>query len=337
MSSRPTPDATHATETFTARDAVELALVERSGFVESRHLGSAVVLDPDGVPVRTLGDVTTPVFARSSLKPVQAATCLALGADLHDEAAGLATASHAGTPAHVAVVARMLAEGDLTPSDLRCPQAWPGDSAARQEWAAAGHGPDRLHMNCSGKHAAMLRACRAQGWSTHDYTDPGHPLQREIAATLERAGGEPIAATGVDGCGAPLFAVSLTALARATAWATAPDAADPAQAAAARVVEAVHRFPWTIDGEGRENTLVIQHLGALAKGGAEGVLVVAAPGGCVALKVLDGAARPATLVALTLLTQAGALDADAVAAFLPRLPLDVRGGDEVVGRIRAVV
>ena len=36
------------TGTFSVTDSVELAVVERSGFIESRHAGSAVVLSPDG-------------------------------------------------------------------------------------------------------------------------------------------------------------------------------------------------------------------------------------------------------------------------------------------------
>mgnify|MGYP004119281139 CR=1 FL=1 len=35
-------------ETFAASSAVPLAVVERSGFIESRHVGSAIVLSPDG-------------------------------------------------------------------------------------------------------------------------------------------------------------------------------------------------------------------------------------------------------------------------------------------------
>ena len=37
--------------TFTVESAVELAVVERSGFIESRHIGAAVVLAGDGTVV----------------------------------------------------------------------------------------------------------------------------------------------------------------------------------------------------------------------------------------------------------------------------------------------
>lgn len=341
-------------------------MVERSGFVESRHYGAAVVLAPDGSVERARGAVSVPIFPRSTLKPLQASVCLALGADLHGDQAGLATASHSGTPEHIAVVEAILDGGGLDAGALRCPPAWPGDAAARRAWAGEGGQPDRIHMNCSGKHAAMLRACLAQGWPTETYLNPDHPLQQQIAATLTRVSGEPVHAVGVDGCGAPLFAVSLVALARTIHWAVtaedrvkrgaaaapgagqpeagAPEAGAPEtstldtgalDAAAARIVAAVLEHPWTIDGPGRENTLAIQHFGSLAKGGAEGVLVLTAPDRrVVALKVLDGSMRPATLVALELLVQAGSLERSEAAAFLPNLDLEIRGGDAVVGAIR---
>ncbi|WP_235866351.1 asparaginase [Serinibacter arcticus] len=339
-----TADPTHAPtsptgETFVARDAVELAVLERSGFVETRHLGSAIVLGPDGAVVRALGDVATPILPRSCLKPVQAATTHALGAALPGVHAALATASHSGTDRHVAVVEAMLASGGLTAQDLRCPVAHPSDTATRTALTIAGADPARIRMNCSGKHAAMLLACLAQGWSTHDYLDPGHPLQRDVVATVERVGGEHVAATAIDGCGAPVHALSLTALARTVRWATtaSADATDAHERGAAAVVAAVHADPWAIDGPGRENTEVIASLGTFAKGGAEGVMVMAAPDGhVVALKILDGGPRATSVVALALLVAAGSLDPDAVAA-LTTLPTQVRGGDEVVGRLRAVV
>ena len=70
-------------------------------------------------------------------------------------------------------------------------------------------------MNCSGKHAAMLATCVANGWPTATYLEPDHPLQIAVRETVTELTGDEVTATGVDGCGAPLFAVTLTGLARA--------------------------------------------------------------------------------------------------------------------------
>ncbi|RUR01151.1 asparaginase [Labedella endophytica] len=329
-----------STGTFTPVEAAELAVVERSGFVESRHIGSAVVLSPDGTVLRSHGSPNAPVFPRSSMKPFQALAVLNAGVALRDEQAALATASHAGTTRHVSVVRSMLATAALTEDALQCPMDWPLDRSTRDELIGSHHGQSRLFMNCSGKHAAMLLACVTNGWPIDSYLDVAHPLQVAVRDTVERLTGERPAATAVDGCGAPVFAIGLTALARgiqkiATASVSSPFAL---YRNAAIIVDAVRRHPWAIDGPGRDNTVAIERLGVFAKGGAEGVMVMTAPDGTtVTSKTLDGSSRAATVVALALLVEAGALERAAVDAVLPDLHLDVLGGGVPVGRIRSVV
>lgn len=202
------------TGTAAVADAVQLAVVERNGFIESRHAGSAVVLSPSGVVERALGDPFAPVFARSCLKPFQAVAVMSSGVHLSGAHAAIATASHWGTPAHVRLATDLLERAGLAESDLQCPADWPGDVPSRDELVRAGRDRSRLYMNCSGKHAAMLLACVSNGWPTESYLDPGHPLQRRIREVIELYTGERIAATGVDGCGAPVHAVSLVGVAR---------------------------------------------------------------------------------------------------------------------------
>jgi len=327
-------------QTFPVSDAVELAVVERSGFVESRHAGTAIVLDPEGVALRTLGDAEQPVLPRSSLKPLQALACLMAGAPLEGERLGLATASHAGTDRHVAVVREILNAGDLDEAALGCPADWPGDRATRDELVRELGRPQRIRMACSGKHAAMLLTCRVNGWDTAGYLDPAHPLQTHIREVVERLAGVRTVATAVDGCGAPVFAMSLASLARAIHRVGTSSERSPfaLHRSAGALVRAVREHPWTVDGPGRPDTVVIERLGVFAKSGAEGVLVMVAPDGTtVALKMLDGSGRAAIVVGLTLLVRAGALAAGDVASALAQLPLTVSGGGQDVGAIRPTV
>ncbi|MGV9195061.1 asparaginase [Microbacterium sp. MC2] len=327
-------------QTLSVSDAVELAVVERSGFIESRHAGAAIVLDPEGTAVLTLGGVDQPILPRSSLKPLQALACVTAGAPLTDERLALATASHSGTDRHVAVVREILNAADVEESALGCPPAWPGDRATRDELVRELGGPDRLRMNCSGKHAAMLLACRSGGWSTDGYLDPEHPLQAHIRDVIERLTGAKTLATAVDGCGAPVYAMPLTALARAIHRVGTSSERSPfaLHRSAGQLVQTVRAHPWAIDGPGRPDTVVIESLGVFAKGGAEGVMVMVAPDGTtVALKILDGSGRAATAVALTLLVRVGALAAADIAHTLTRLPLTVSGGGADVGSIRPTV
>src|SRR5690606_29104744 len=157
-------------------DVTALVEVVRSGFVESVHHGSLVVTTPDGAVRASIGDVHSPVYPRSSNKPLQALAMLRSGLEVADDDLALVCASHNGEPDHVERALALLERAGLTEDDLHCPPDRP-----RHEPAAE---PRRAEMNCSGKHAGMLATCVAAGWPTADYTDPGHPLQRAIADTV---------------------------------------------------------------------------------------------------------------------------------------------------------
>src|SRR5690348_10518289 len=185
---------------FTENDGVNpvVAEVVRSGLVESRHRGAVAGLAADGTQVISIGGTKAPFFPRSANKPLQATAMLRCGLELDGELLALASASHSGEDFHVAGVRQILASAGLTEDDLQCPPDMPLDEAAQRAHLQAGGGPDRVHMNCSGKHAAMLATCVAAGWPTATYTDPGHPLQQAIAAQVAELAGEPVAAVGVD-------------------------------------------------------------------------------------------------------------------------------------------
>ncbi len=322
--------------TFAAEEAVQLAVVERSGFIESRHVGSAVVLGADGEVIRSLGATSAPIFPRSALKPFQALGVLGSGVELTGTSAVLATASHTGTPEHVAVVRQLLGRASLTEDALQCPADSPADGTARDALIRSRTAASPIFMNCSGKHAAMLLACVQNEWDTQSYLEPDHPVQQRIRDIVERLTAEKISATGVDGCGAPVHAVTLTGLARGIQKITTAQESSPFALFrnAARLTAAVLANGWAIAGPGRPDTVVIEELGAFSKSGAEGVKVITAPGGItVAVKILDGDGRAASIVGLRLLVEAGALDEEKVAAL--DLRTSVTGGGRPVGQIRA--
>jgi L-asparaginase II len=259
----------------------------------------------------------------------------ACGLGLEGELLALASASHSGEDFHVTGVRKILASAGLTEDALQCPPALPLDEAALWRFLGEGGRPDRVHMNCSGKHAAMLATCVTAGWPTQTYRDPDHPLQREIKAALARLAGEEVAATGVDGCGAPLFAVSLTGLARAF---RALVLADPGSAERS-VVDAVRANPeWTSGTARSENALHRAVPGLLVKSGAEGVQAFAlADGRAGAVKMEDGSPRAIPAITVALLRQFGVdRDEDVDKEALDRIAeVPVLGGGEVVGHVFA--
>lgn len=294
------------------------------------HAGTVVALGPDGSTALALGTPDEPVFPRSSNKPLQAVGMLRAGWRPADEAQlTLACASHSGEDAHLDVVRQMLAT--RSEQALGCPPALPLDEAAAAALLAAGGGPTRLHMNCSGKHAAMLATCADAGWAERGYLDTAHPLQVALQAAVEDLAGEHVRHVAVDGCGAPQHALTPRGLARAFArLAIAGASTDEG-----RVADAVRHRPELLGGTRRDVTDLLRMLpGSIAKDGAEGVYALALPdGSAVVLKIADGASRariPVLVAALRALgTTAPELDA------LAQVP--VLGGGEVVGVVRAVL
>lgn len=308
-----------------------LAEVIRSGFVEGFHRGSVAVLDPSGALVASAGDVTSPIFPRSSNKPMQAVGMLRAGLDLADNAdLALCAASHSGEPVHISRVRAMLRAGGLSEADLLTPPDLPLSEEARADVLRAGGSAAPVFMNCSGKHTGMLRTCVAAGWSTADYTSPDHPLQKQLRSAVEDLAGEPVAATGVDGCGAPVMAISLRGLASAfQRCVTAVPGSDER-----RVADSMRAHPTLVSGTGADDERLMQGApGLLSKGGAEGVLAVAIPDvGAVAIKIDDGAMRARVPVLVTALRRLG-FDAP---MFEQVSETPVLGGGRRVGSVRSV-
>jgi len=306
----------------------------RSGFVESVHTGSVVAVDPAGKVVLSIGDPAVKIFPRSSNKPMQAAAMVSLGVadafDLQPQHLAVMSASHSGESMHVDTVRDLLLRADVPESALQCPHDMPLSADAAAFLISRELEPGRIHHNCSGKHAGMLATCAAQGWPLDSYRSPEHPLHVAIRAELEACAGEKVSAVGVDGCGAPVFALSLLGLARGISAVGRTDPPDPR----GRVAEAMRTHPDLVGGTGRDVTALMRAVpGLVAKDGAEGVYAAALPDGtAVALKISDGSqrARPAVMVAA--LRRIGV---DTSAAERDGLhEVAVLGGGEPVGVIR---
>ena len=308
-----------------------LVEVVRSGFVEGHHRGSVIALGADGEVAFAAGDPAAAVFPRSSNKPMQAVGMLRAGLELEGELLALACASHSGEPFHLDGVRRVLAGAGLDEAALQTPPELPVDEAERLAYVRAGGEPTPIAMNCSGKHAAMLATCVRNGWPTDCYREPDHPLQQALRDTLEDLAGEDVTATGVDGCGAPLFAISLLGLARAfRAVATAPPGTPEGA-----VADAIRMYPRWLGGTRRDVTALVAGVpGLIAKDGAEGVYAAALPDGrAVALKIDDGASRARPPVMVSALRRLG-VEAD-VLDELAEAPL--LGGGRPVGAVRSVL
>ena len=313
---------------------VPLVRVVRSGLEESVHLGHVAVCDADGRVLASLGDPEHLLFARSSMKPLQAAVGLRHLPDLPADLVAVMCASHNAEPEHVWAVRRLLRSGGLTEAALHCPPDLP--ALARD--ARAVRRPRRIYFNCSGKHAGMVVASVAAGWAPAGYLESRHPLQRQIARAVPRATGIDRPAIGVDGCGVPVFGVPLRAMATLFARLSRPERLGSLAPSAVRAVAAMRAHPFLVAGTGRTDTVLMSEVpGVISKGGAEALhcAAVLEPGIGVAVKITDGGDRatgPALLRALELL---GAISPEQLERLAPIARRPVLGGGRPVGALAA--
>jgi L-asparaginase II len=264
-------------------DAIEVA-VRRGSVVESTHTVHAVAVEGTTV-VAAAGDPGRVAYLRSSAKPFQALPLVRARDDLSAEEIAIASASHLATPEAVAAVRSLLAKAPATEDDLEC-----------------GPEPTRLEHNCSGKHAGMLALCRAKGWASGGYRLETHPVQHGCLAEVAAASDTPAEdiPIAVDGCGVVTFAIPLERMARMFGRLEQLEGG-------ATVAAAMRTHPDLIRGPTAADTLLMRELdGWAAKGGAEGLLCAAGPGGLgIALKVEDGASRAVRPAAAELLRRLG--------------------------------
>src|SRR5215510_9287068 len=275
--------------------------VLRGETVESTHRVHAAAVQ-DGQVVRSAGDPDVVTFMRSAAKPIQAMPLARARKDLDDRDLAIASASHLADEHQLEAVRALLAKAPATEDDLEC---GPFEGSA-------------LKHNCSGKHAAMLALCRAEGWPIEGYRLPDHPCQQAGLAEVARLAGTNEVLTGIDGCGVVTFALPLSRIAIAFAGVDG------------RVADAMRAHPVLIRGPRAIDTVLMQAFpGWISKGGAEALLCAASPEGLsIALKVEDGAQRALR---------------PALGAFLNELGLDGslfgptpvgNSHDELVGEVR---
>jgi L-asparaginase II len=247
--------------------------VRRNGIVEARHRVHAVAVR-GGEIVAAAGDPHVFCFMRSSSKPFQALPLVRARDDLAEDEIAIACASHRDTADQVAAARTLLARADATEDDLEL-------------GLESGRPPEKIHHNCSGKHSGMLALCRAHGWPTEGYRLPGHPVQQACRdAHLEATELDDLAAA-TDGCGVVTFAMPLDRMAHAYSRLESLPGGD-------RIAAAMRARPDLVGGpDGADFRLMRAAPGWFAKGGAEGLLCAAGPGGLgVAIKSEDGTSRP---------------------------------------------
>ena len=299
-----------------------LAKVTRGDLVESLHLGHLIVLNADGSTYLSKGSPELPIYPRSAIKSLQAAAMLKAGLKVEENELAIICASHSGSQSHVDLVTKMLTSRGLSTSQLKNAVDKPLGEKEKFSW---GEKPaSQLAQNCSGKHAGMLITCQQNGWDMKSYLDLDHPLQVVIKNEMEVLAGEKLSAVSVDGCGAPLFAISLIGLARAIS-----NLVKSKDDIYKQIVLACTRYPELVAGDGRLTTRMMKAIpGLFMKEGAEGVQVCAlSDGRVIAIKIIDGSWRPVAPIIMEIFKRWG--------IEMPDESVKIYGGASVIGGVIA--
>ena len=299
-----------------------LAKVTRGGLVESLHLGHLIVLNADGSTYLSKGSPELPIYPRSAIKSLQAAAMLKAGLIVKDDELAIIFASHSGAENQIDLVTEMLTSRDISISQLKNAVDKPLGEKEKFSW---GEKPaSQLAQNCSGKHAGMLITCQQNGWDMKSYLDLDHPLQVAIKNEIEELASEKVSATSVDGCGAPLFAISLIGLARAIS-----NLVKSKNDIHKQIVSACTKYPELVAGDGRLTTRMMKAIpGLFMKEGAEGVQVCAlSDGGVIAIKIIDGSWRPVAPIIMEIFKRWG--------IEMPDESVKIFGGASVIGGVIA--
>jgi L-asparaginase II len=293
---------------------VPLIATIRGDQPENIFYGSVAVVLSNGRLLSSVGDMRTPMYTRSALKPFQAMPLVAGFADqyaLSDADIAVLCASHNGEAAHSTRVASLLKRAGRSDSDLQCgihvPYYYTSNHLPPPEKGSYGS----LQHNCSGKHAGMLMLANALGEPASTYTQRTHRVQEAIADSVAHfsgvAGGKLV--TGIDGCSVPNYAIPLPALAYAYSRLTRAEPDEIYGNAPMRIFQAMSQHAALVSGMGR-NDLALNRAGAgdwIAKLGADGVQAIASRSRqtAITVKIADGDLPMLMLIVVTVLEQMG--------------------------------
>jgi len=303
---------------------VVLAEVTRGGVIESLHLGHLIILNSDGTTYLSKGSPELSFYPRSAVKSLQASAMLKAGLTVSDEELAIVCASHSGNQIHIDLVTKMLADRGIPLSAMGNASDKPLGEKEKITWGdKAG---TQLTQNCSGKHAGMLITCQQNGWDLGTYLEMGHPLQIAIKNEIELLAGEKVSTSTFDGCGAPLFAISLTGLAKT--FSTLVKSNDLVYK---QIVTACTKYPELVAGEGRLTTRMMRAVpGLFMKEGAEGIEICALTDGrVIAMKIIDGSWRPVAPIIMEIFSRWGIK--------MPDESVKIYGGSSVVGGITITI
>jgi L-asparaginase II len=295
-------------------NAENLVDVIRGNLIESKHLGHIAIVDYTGRLIASKGNVNSIVFARSSMKPLQAIPIIETGAydsyQLIPADLSLCCASHNGEEQHTERVLSILEKANLVESSLQCGTHIPRWDEAYRKIIIENRKVTPVYNNCSGKHSGMLITAKHLNEPIDSYYSMEHPVQKRILQVISDLAEIPKEEIqiGVDGCGVPVHGIPLNKIALAYAKMAKPDnLPDTRKNSISQIVHAMMEAPEMVGGTNRFCTdfMSVVKGKMFGKAGAEGVYCIGdlRSGIGIAIKIEDGNSRAASPVAVEVMKQ----------------------------------
>ncbi|WP_136608977.1 asparaginase [Paenibacillus dokdonensis] len=287
----------------------------RAGIMECAHYGHICIVNDQGEIAAAAGNPDFVTFTRSAAKPLQAISAIRGGIVSHyglsEKEIAIMTASHLAQPDHVEVLESIMQKTGLSEMELICAPSFPLNEESKEDVLRHNGSKRRLYHNCSGKHLGVLAYCKMKGYPLEGYAEPEHPVQQEIIEIMSMMCGIETQQIrlGTDGCGFPVFALPLSAMAAAYAKLACPDLIvdKPTREAVKTITQAMNRYPEMVGGSGRVDSLILQDPNIVAKGGFKGVYCFGLKKERlgIAFKVLDGSEEEWGWIVESILVQIG--------------------------------
>jgi len=319
----------------------------RGEMVECEYEGHICGVSYSGETRYRFGNPDHATFMRSAAKPIQAIPAFRRGIDelygFTGKELALMTASHRAEPYHVEALEAMLGKIGIGEDELICHSTYPLNAAARHELVAQGKPERRLYHNCSGKHLGVLAYCKSMGYSTENYAEPDHPVQREILDVLSMLSEYPAdrIVVAIDGCGFPVFGLPLRHMAKAFLKFACPELIEdaPTRSAVERIGRAMNDNFEMVSGTGLICPTLLKDPNIVAKGGAKGVYCFGLRKEklAFALKVMDGSEDKWPIIVASILEQIGYDRQDTIDRLYELCPRKFANGNgTIVGANEAV-
>lgn len=187
--------------------ATILLSTKREGAIDSQYYGSIYLANRKEIFKEYGFNKKTNFYLRSLAKPLQVAimcdTDIIKDYKFTQKELAIFCASHAGDIQHIKILKNILKKHHIKIKDINIEPQIPLDTRHFKGKKT------KLHNNCSAKHIMMLLMSQYKGFDLKNYTNEKHPIQQLIKKKQEELSGQKCTKLSFDGCGTPLWAISI--------------------------------------------------------------------------------------------------------------------------------